>query len=184
MKKINLKYQFNVFLFCGFTALGVYAQDDSLILTAEENKEWVENLKAEEELSQQLSSLKKRIVADTAVTYSSTRFICFTGLSDDKKEEIRANERKKAEEKPGKLQSRHRPLYQFVKDRESISLSGIKDSTAVDLQEFLTTQEVSSLEIFYDQPENVLYGVRGESGVILIKLKEEKTFERVKQLLL
>jgi hypothetical protein len=184
-----MKLKFKVFyvLICLFTASVAVAQD-GLILTAEENKEWIENLKAEEELSQQLSFLKKRIVADTAVTYSSTRFICFTGLSDDKKEEIRANERKKAKEKSEKsgqqLQSRHRPLYQFVKDRESISLSGIKDGTAIDLQEFLTTQEVSSLEIFYDQPENVLYGVRGESGVILIKLKEEKTFELVKQLLL
>ena len=179
-----MKLKFKIFytLICLFTASVAVAQD-GLILTAEENKEWVENLKAEEELSQQLSSLKKRIVADTAVTYSS-RFICFTGLSDEKQEEIKAEEKKKAEEKPGKLQSRHRPLYQFVKDRESISLSGIKDGTAIDLQEFLTTQEVSSLEIFYDQPENVLYGVRGESGVILIKLKEEKTFELVKQLLL
>ena len=181
---MKLKFKILYTLICLFTASVAVAQD-GLILTAEENKEWVENLKAEEELSQQLSLLKKRIVADTAVTYSSTRFICFTGLSDDKKEEIRANERKKAKEKSGQqLQSRHRPLYQFVKDRESISLSGIKDGTAIDLQEFLTTQEVSSLEIFYDQPENVLYGVRGESGVILIKLKEEKTFERVKRLLL
>jgi len=181
MKKINLKYQFIVFLFCGFTALGVYAQDDSLILTAEENKEWIENLKAEEELSQQLSLLKKRIVADTAVNFSS-RFICLTGFSPEKRKEIEA---KREAEKPGEdLHSRHRPIYQFVNNEEVISLGGIEDSTAIDLQEFLTTREVSSLEIFYDQPENVLYGVRGESGVILIKLKEEKTFERVKQLLL
>ncbi|OEY72758.1 hypothetical protein [Salegentibacter salarius] len=120
-------------------------------------------------------------MADTAVNFSS-RFICFTGLSPEKRKEIEA---KRKAEKPGEdLHSRHRPIYQFVNNEEVISLSGIKDNTAVDLQEFLTTQEVSSLEIFYDQPENVLYGVRGESGVILIKLKEEKTFERVKQLLL
>jgi len=95
-----MKLKFKIFytLICLFTASVAVAQD-GLILTAEENKEWVENLKAEEKLSQQLSLLKKRIVADTAVTYSSTRFICFTGLSDDKKEEIRANEMKKAKEK-------------------------------------------------------------------------------------
>jgi len=178
-----MKLKFKIFytLICLFTASVAVAQD-GLILTAEENKEWVENLKAEEELSQQLSLLKKRIVADTAVNFSS-RFVCFTGLSPEKRKEIEA---KRKAEKPGEdLHSRHRPIYQFVNNEEVISLSGgIKDGTAIDLQEFLTTQEVSSLEIFYDQPENVLYGVRGESGVILIKLKEEKTFERVKQLLL
>ncbi|MGW1454952.1 hypothetical protein ACWBC2_08140 [Salegentibacter agarivorans] len=177
-----MKLKFKVFyaLICLFTASVAVAQD-GLILTAEENKEWIENLKAEEKLNQQLNSLQKRIMADTAVN-SSSHFICFTGLSSERRKEIEA---KTKAEKPGKnLHSRHRPIYQFVNNKEVIYLSSIKGKTAENLQEFLTTKKVSALEIYYDQPENVLYGVRGESGVILIRIKEEKTFDRLQQLLL
>ena len=54
-----MKLKFKIFyaLICLSTASVAVAQD-GLILTAEENKEWIENLKAEEELSQQLSLLK------------------------------------------------------------------------------------------------------------------------------
>lgn len=181
-----MKLKFKIFyaFICFFTASVAFAQD-GLVLTAEENQEWIKDLKAKNNLVEQLNMLSQRIISDTAVTYSSTRFICFTGLSDEKQEEIKAKEKKKAKEKPGQqLQSRHRPLYQFVKNRESIPLGAIKKARrALKLAEFLSPAKVESVEIFYDQPENVLYGERGESGVVLIELKDEKTFQRLREVL-
>lgn len=179
---MKLRLKTIISLFFLFTVSVTFAQDESLILTPEENKEWMENLKAKKnKLGEQLRMIRKRIIADTAIM-SSSQFICYTGISDEKRKETEVKQ--KAEQRDTLLHSRHRPMYQFVKNGEVVDPGSIrKGSQAAKLVEFIVPEKVASAEVFYNQPENVLYGVRGESGVILIELKDDKTFQRLRELL-
>ncbi|WP_373059708.1 hypothetical protein [Zunongwangia sp. H14] len=105
-------------------------------------------------------------MADTAVHYPAPG-ICYTGFSD-KNTKI---ENEEAEEE--KLTSRFRPLYIFVNnDGGNFALGGnFNRNVVLQLVNFLSMGKVSHEKIYSDQPENVLYGLKG-SGDYLFKRRK------------
>jgi hypothetical protein len=143
-----------IFLFGLLTCGQVNGQ---LILTEDENLEWINKLREEKELNRQLSILRTRILADTNVYIKNIgdRVIL------------------KTEENRNKELGLCRPL--LIVEGYFIQISNDTDEQVVkDLTKELTTDNVKQLEVVEAQKAKDLFGQNGWCGVILLTTKNKK----------
>ncbi len=137
----------------------VQAQGEELVLTYEENLEWIENLKSAG-LAESLEMIKKGMLADTNVYYIGTR-----------------NAHGKDSIPEGFIEkSYYRPLYLFLSEGEKpLFFSADMDkSTVAGLNEYLKPENITGLEIATGTRATALYGSRAISSVIKCKLRTSR----------
>lgn len=128
-----------------------------LILTEQENLIWVNKLKAEKELAEQLNLLRSRILADTNVYVRNIgdRVILNTGKNKDKP--------------IGLCRPRlmvHGYLIQLTNDTDS--------QTVENLSKELTTDQIKDLEVLDRKTANALFGSSGCCGIVLLTPTNKK----------
>ncbi len=124
-----------------------------LILTEQENLTWVNKLKAEKELPEQLNLLRSRLLADTNV------FVRNTG------DRIILNK-----DKPIGL---CRP--RLMVDGHLIQPNNDTDAQTVkNLTKELTTDQIKHLEVADEKTANALFGPSGRCGILLLTPKNKK----------
>ncbi len=119
-----------------------------LILTEQENLTWVNKLKAEKDLAEQLNMLRSRLLADTNVFVRNTgdRLIL---LNKDKPIGLC---------KPRLMVDGH--LIQPNNDTDA--------QTVKNLTKELTTDQIKHLEVADEKTANALFGPSGRCGILLL----------------
>ena len=125
-----------------------------LILTEQENLTWVNKLKGEKELPEQLNMLRSRLLADTNVFVRNTmdRII----LNKDKPIGLC---------KPRLMVDGH--LIQPTNDTDA--------QIVKNLTKELTTDQIKHLEVADEKIANALFGPSGWCGLVLLTPKNKKT---------
>jgi len=129
-----------------------------LILTEEENIAWIDKLKNKKELSEQLSMLRTRMLADTNVYVKNIgdRVIV------------------KTEENKNKALGLCRPMV--IVEGYFIQVSNDTDNKTVeDLTNELTTDRIKQLEVVDVDKAKALFGQNAWCGVVLLTTKNKKS---------
>jgi hypothetical protein len=128
-----------------------------LVLTEEENLAWVNKIKEEKELKEQLSILRTRILADTDVYVKNIgdRRTLKTGKNENKKDGL------------------CRPL--LLVEGYFIQVTNDTDKQTIEnLTKKLTTENIKQLEVVDGQKAKDLFGQNGWCGVILMTARNKK----------
>lgn len=140
---------------------------DNHILTREQNREWIEDLK-EQGAEVKLTMVRDRLLKDTAVHYETTSLP--HGIQSSR-------------EKPD-VRTRCRPLYIFLlegKDR-SFLIPNPDRETVMKTNSLLIPENISGVEIGTGVRETALYGSRASCGTITLNIISEEVFNRLKDL--
>lgn len=148
------------------------AQEVDFILSEKENEEWLEKVDSYE-LKVQLEELKNRIVQDTAVYFNY-----LSGNYESPEQKVGLAKREFSEE------SKSRPLYLFVYEKESLRLQANPESERIEkLVEEINTDKISKIEVYKGVMARALYGTSGSYGVINIVLNDKASLNRIKEIL-
>ena len=148
-----------------FTVATTVSQEMKPIITDSENKVWLEEIRSQD-LQEKLEMIKDRWKADTAVAYFPT-----------------AIPSQKASEKNRK--TKYRPLYLFVNcDNELLFFPSNPSSDLIaEVSKMLTAKNVLEMRVETEPEEVGIYGVRGLSGLIYVKLTGDAVYEDLKEVL-
>ena len=128
-----------------------------LILTEEENLNWIEKLKGEKELEKQLTILRTRILADTNVYVKNIGDRVILKTQENKNKEI----------------GLCRPL--LIVEGYYINVTNDTERTTVEnLVKELTTDRIKQLEILDGEKAKSLFGQNGWCGVVLLVTTNKK----------
>jgi hypothetical protein len=128
-----------------------------LILTEEENIEWITKLKGEKELEQQLNMLRARILADTNVYVQNIGDRVILKTEKDKNKET----------------GLCKPI--LIVEGYYLKINNDTDNlTAIKLTNELTIKNIKQLEIFDSDKALSHFGQNGWCGVVLIKTTNKK----------
>ena len=129
-----------------------------LILTEGENIAWIDKLRNEKELSEQLSMLRTRMLADTSVYVKNIGDRGIPMAVKDKKQEL----------------GLCRPM--LIVESYIIQVSNDTDNKTVeDLTNELTTDRIKQLGVVDVEEAKALFGINGWCGVVLLTTKNKKS---------
>jgi hypothetical protein len=152
-------------LFTGFI-LRATGQTSELILTYKQNNEWLDSLyKLSSE--NKLEMINDRILADTNI------FV----------KQLYPDGIRGAEHPGNRVFGECRPVI-FISQIEMAIGNETANNMIIALTKLLNTNNIKDVYIYKasDKATYALYGTRGENGVILMKLKEEKFIKKFKKL--
>lgn len=158
-----MKYFFTVFIF--FTATSFFAQDSEVIITPEQNAQWLHELK-DRDLAEKLEMIKWRWGADTAVVYYPTAIPHEKASGDIRK-------------------TKSLPLYLFVNRGNKLIIfpSNPTPEVIAEVSKMLIPKNIPEVLVQTEPKEVVIYGTRGLSGIIYLKVPEDSIYEGLKEVL-
>ncbi|GHA24067.1 hypothetical protein GCM10007103_01600 [Salinimicrobium marinum] len=141
---------------------------ESLIITKEQNSEWVNSLKSAE-LPESLDLLQQRMQADTDIFYIGAR-------NPHGKERV---------EQGYQEQSYCRPLYIFISEgKEPVFIKSNPDEATVKkLRDYLKPENIAEVEVETGIPAEAIYGSRGSCGVVKMQIRNKENFNQLQDLL-
>ncbi|HSP11909.1 MAG TPA: hypothetical protein VLO29_05225 [Salegentibacter sp.] len=169
--KAKNKIVFIAILFLSLLSFKTAAQESDFILSEKENLEWLKNLDSED-LEDQFNKLKDRFVQDTAVyKILSTTYV----PPQEKKSLAKRNFLK---------ESKVRPLYFFTYKKNQFKLrTNPEIQNILELNKILDVEKISGIKVYTGNIARALYGSSGSYGVVNILIKDEATFNKMKETL-
>jgi TonB-dependent SusC/RagA subfamily outer membrane receptor len=143
-----------------------YAQD-SLVLTEEENENWILNLEKETKIKQ-LDLIRKRILLDTIIYLRQ-------GLPD----RIKINYEKG---KGVRTEGQGRVLLVFNRQYLAYINNKTRGQSVAKLTSYLTDNKIEGISIIRNPQASAIYGSRAAYGVIILTTKNEKILRQIKEL--
>ena len=167
--KTLMKTRLIVFFLVLFLPRVVKAQTplDSLILTESQNDRWFLALK-EKTASEQLSSIRHRILMDTNVYIRQ-------GYPDRIKIDVERDRGMRAD-------GFCKPMLVFNQQYAVYIGNKTTSKSVLELSRLLTDDRIANVSIIRDANSAAIYGTRGSCGVIVFMTRNRKTLKQIKSI--
>jgi TonB-dependent SusC/RagA subfamily outer membrane receptor len=150
------------------TILKAQSTIDSLVLTKEQNENWILKLEKEAPKYRQLELIRRRILLDTNI-YVNQYFADRLKIDNDKLRGTRT-------------EAYGRPLLVFNQLYAADIGNGTRSESIMELSELLTDDRIKSISILKGNQAAAIYGTRANNGVILLTTKNKRTLEEIKKI--